>query len=273
MTEKDYYRILEVSRNATEEEIKQAYRRLALRCHPDRNPGDPLAEERFKDISEAYGVLIDREKRRRYDLGQTSTREGYAYRQQDIFRDMFRDQSTHDLFRELSREFEKYGIRFDQDFVNRVLFGGRGFFVGGVFFGGPIFGGWPSSQGFGRSFPFGRTVKDPSLRGSQHGTVKGDFLSRLGRKIETLLLGPSQKTIRGGQQLDITYDLTLPRREAVRGSKVRIAYQRGGKHEKLEVTVPPGTTSGSRLRVRGKGTPDPTGGPPGDLYLHIKIAG
>jgi DnaJ-class molecular chaperone len=273
MTEKDYYRILEVNRKATEEEIKQAYRRLALRCHPDRNPGDPRAEERFKNISEAYGVLSDRERRRRYDLGQTTTRGTYDYRQQDIFRDMFRDRSTHDLFRELSREFEKYGVRFDQEFVNRVFFGGRGFFVGGVFFGGPIFGGSPFSQGLGRSFPFDRTVKRSPLHGSQHGTVKGDFLSRLGRKMETLLRAPSQKPILGGRPLDITYDLTLPRREATGGSKVRIAYEREGKREKLEVTVPPGTTSGSHLRLRGKGMPNPAGGPPGDLYLHIKIAG
>ncbi len=59
---KDYYQILDISRNASDEEIKKAYRRLALKCHPDRNPDDSYAEEKFKEISEAYGVLIDPEK-------------------------------------------------------------------------------------------------------------------------------------------------------------------------------------------------------------------
>ena len=65
---KDYYRILGVSREASPEEIKKAFRQLALQCHPDRNPGNQNAEERFKEVSEAYGVLIDPEKRQRYDL-------------------------------------------------------------------------------------------------------------------------------------------------------------------------------------------------------------
>ena len=64
---KDYYQILSVSRTATAEEIKKAYRKLALKYHPDRNPGDREAEERFKEAAEAYEVLRDPEKRRLYD--------------------------------------------------------------------------------------------------------------------------------------------------------------------------------------------------------------
>jgi curved DNA-binding protein CbpA len=67
MGEKDYYGILGVSRDATEEEIKRAYRRLALKYHPDRCSGDLESEERFKEINEAYAVLGDRDKRREYD--------------------------------------------------------------------------------------------------------------------------------------------------------------------------------------------------------------
>jgi len=65
MAKKDYYEILGVSRDATEEEIKKAYRKLALKYHPDRNPGDKEAEEKFKEVTEAYEVLKDKEKRAR----------------------------------------------------------------------------------------------------------------------------------------------------------------------------------------------------------------
>jgi molecular chaperone DnaJ len=73
---KDYYKLLEVVPSATEEEIRSAYRKLALKYHPDRNPGNKDAEEKFRDITEAYTVLSDSSKRRSYDLGGTPTSIG-----------------------------------------------------------------------------------------------------------------------------------------------------------------------------------------------------
>ena len=67
MEYKDYYKILGVNKNATEKEIKSAFRKLARQCHPDMNPDDPQAEARFKDVNEAYEVLSDKEKRVKYD--------------------------------------------------------------------------------------------------------------------------------------------------------------------------------------------------------------
>src|SRR4030095_4403965 len=67
VSKRDYYEVLGVSRNATEQELKSAYRKLALQYHPDRNPGDHTAEEKFKEINEAYGVLSNSESRSRYD--------------------------------------------------------------------------------------------------------------------------------------------------------------------------------------------------------------
>ena len=273
MAENDYYTILGVPRDATEEKIKHAYRRLALKYHPDRNPGDPHAEERFKEVSEAYGVLADPDKRRRYDVEGTSFRgTGHQYRQEDIFRDMFRNPDANDLFRDLSREFEKHGIRFDQEFINRVFFGGRGFIFGGVFFGGPIFGKTSFFQGPHRYTAFGPGTRNPTIKEGTTPGVRGWILSRLRQKVEALLLGHPPNALAENKTLDIIYDLTLTRRDADSGSKVRIAFKRSKRPEKLEVTIPPGTKSGSRLRLRGKGMRNPRGGPPGDLYLHVRVA-
>src|SRR5437763_10687954 len=67
MSKRDYYEILEISQTATEQEIKSAYRKLAIKFHPDKNPGDAAAEEKFKEAAEAYSVLSDADQRRRYD--------------------------------------------------------------------------------------------------------------------------------------------------------------------------------------------------------------
>jgi DnaJ-class molecular chaperone len=272
MAGKDYYQMLGVRREASEEEIKQAYRKLALRYHPDRNPGNLQSEEQFKTISEAYGVLNDRKKRGQYDSHGATFKQTYQYRQEEIFRDMFRNPSSQDLFRELSKEFERYGVRFDQKFVNRVFFGGRGIFFGGVFFAGPHFGGEPFARGFGRTGAFDRKHGRRPAREAKVERPKDGVLSRFGQKIETLFLGHAPHSTPAKRTLDIDYHLTLTKGEAAGGSKIRIAYNRGQTSEKLEVTIPAGTKSGSRLRLGGKGRSNPEGGSPGDLYLQIKIA-
>jgi len=110
---KDYYRILGLSREAKNSKIKSAYRKLALQHHPDRNFGSKEAEEKFKDIAEAYAVLGDSEKRRAYDnFGYTQFRGRFS--QEDIFRGF----DLKDLFRE-------FGLRFD-DNISRGFFYGRG---------------------------------------------------------------------------------------------------------------------------------------------------
>ncbi len=94
--QKDYYNILEVSREATSEEIKRAYRRLALKFHPDRNTGDPDAEDHFKEITEAYGVLIDPAKRRIYNFDNVS-----KFDQESVFNDIFSNSNYRDVFSDL----------------------------------------------------------------------------------------------------------------------------------------------------------------------------
>ena len=111
---KDYYGILGVNRDATQEEIKKAYRRLALEYHPDRNPKDKEAEEIFKEIGEAYAVLGDQEKRRMYDRFGPS-QFWQRYQPEEIFRSFG--------FKNVFREFN---LRFDEEVSRQFFCGPRG---------------------------------------------------------------------------------------------------------------------------------------------------
>ncbi|MBF8278936.1 MAG: Heat shock protein DnaJ domain protein, partial [candidate division NC10 bacterium] len=128
-TRKDYYAILGVPDAATDEELKKSYRRLALLYHPDKNPGDRKAEERFKEISEAYAVLMDQQKRQQYDSSRQAqgagvgATGGFGYSQEEIFRDLFNNPDLSLIFQEMNREFGRAGIRFDDAFVRKVFFG------------------------------------------------------------------------------------------------------------------------------------------------------
>ena len=119
MAKKDYYEILGVSRDADENTIKRAYRRLAMQYHPDRNPGkEKWANEKFKEINEAFGVLGDPDKRRQYDQFGTVGNIG------DIFGSPF----TRTTFEDLMKDFGGSGLRFD--FLDNIFgdfLGGRGF--------------------------------------------------------------------------------------------------------------------------------------------------
>ena len=106
MLQKDYYQILGLNRNASEDEIKRAYRKLALKYHPDHNPGDPKSEERFKEIGEAHAVLSDPEKRKEYDqFGHSGFKRRYTT--EDIFSDL----NLEELFREFGFGFENRSFR------------------------------------------------------------------------------------------------------------------------------------------------------------------
>lgn len=282
---KEYYEILGLKPEASQEEIRRAYRKLALHYHPDRNRGNAGAEESFKAISEAYGVLGDPEKRRLFDLSRHAgvgaaaepqpDPERYSS-QEEILRDLLYNRDAALLFEELSREFQRMGFTFDDGFVRHVFFsGGRGVVYGGVFFGGP-FGRRRREMGGHR---FGRRREAPWLRGPEAATGRGrerpaGILGRIGRGLRGLASGLGAVArlalgagTRGG---DITQDFPVTREEARSGAKKRFTGRRGEAAEEILVTVPAGVRSGTKLRLRGKGLAGKDGSA-GDLYLRIRI--
>jgi len=191
MAGKDYYQILGVSRSATEREIKQAYRKLARQYHPDVNPGDKSAEERFKQINEAYEVLSDKENRQKYD------KYGDQWQHAEQFEKAQRQQAS-------SRDFSQGG--------RRVYYGEGDF--GSLF--DDLMGG----------FRFDRGQAQPGRRRSQEHPV----------------------------------EVTLE--EAYRGTTRTLSFADG---KRLEVKVPAGVSTGSRVRLAGKGAQG------GDLYLIVSV--
>jgi curved DNA-binding protein len=276
---KDYYRILGVSREAAPEEIKKAYRQLALKFHPDRNPGDLLAEEQFKQISEAYGVLMDPDKRKQYDLlsrtpFEAGRRSDFSYTQEEIFRDIFNNPQASDVFSELGREFARMGFRFDERFFDHLFFGGQGFFF---ILGGPGGFRYSSSGGSQDKARNAAEVFSPILENvlvPRGVTLKGRVASWVFRKgigffLRRLMPDAPQSGPAGDNLLDLTYTIPLSRTEISTATTREFSFQRNGKQEKLLVKIPAGIRDGTLLRLRGRGKNQ--GGKVGDLYLKIRL--
>jgi curved DNA-binding protein len=203
----DYYQILGVQKTADPEEIKKAYRKLALKYHPDRNPNNPTAEEKFKKISEAYAVLSDPEKRKQYD-SFGSDQFSQKFSREDIFRDFDINQILRDLG----------------------------------------FGGAP---GAGRRGNFSFRGNDP-------------FADLFGQGRQDFYNAPQKGS-------DLQYNLNITLEESVFGADKKLALQRDQKVDEVNVKIPPGISTGKKLRLSGKGNPGMQSGPPGDLYLNINV--
>ncbi len=288
---KEYYAILGLREDASPEEIRKAYRRLALHYHPDRNRGDAGAEERFKAISEAYAVLIDPEKRRLYDLSrraEVGARATAGYRagpgpyssQEDILRDLLHNRDAAVILEELTREFQRMGFRFDDSFVRHVFFGGRGFVFGGIFFGGPFRWGRSAqgewSGGFRRRIELWGPWREARRVADTDGKTQSEgLIPRLGRALQGFVSGigrAAQLALgAGGRGGDLTHDLPITPEEAGSGTRKHVRLARGNEIEEVVVSIPSGVRPGTRLRLRGKGLVGKTG-VPGDLYLRIHIA-
>jgi DnaJ-class molecular chaperone len=266
--DRDYYATLELGLDATEDEIRRTYRRLALQWHPDRNPGNPRAEERFKEISEAYAVLIDPAKRGVYD----QTREAGGPRdvgasREDLFRDLFNDPRASAIFEELARELGRMGMRVDRRDFERTLFGGRVMVTGGVFVISPL---TPVRLlwGLGRAALRGARAAERA-EAARALPARGGLLARAieaGRR----LLGHADPATGAGQG-DVTFPLRLTLAEAGGGARKRVTLRRADGDDEVVVTIPAGTRPGTRLRLRGKGRRLASGAR-GDAYLVVEVA-
>jgi DnaJ-class molecular chaperone len=235
----DYYAALGVAPGASDEEIRRTYRRLALQWHPDRNRGDAQAEERFKEISEAYAVLMDPAKRQAWEAARRGGPTGFPHSREDVFRDLFNDPRASTVFEELARELERLGFRVNRQDFERTLFGGRVIVTGGVL-----------------------TVSPWRLLGRLAGTG----LRMLGRRLLGLPAGSPEA------RSDVVFPLRLTAKEANHGGRRRVTLRSSEGDDEVLVTIPAGVRADTRLRLRGKGRALPDGAR-GDAYLIVDIAG
>lgn len=254
MSKRDYYEVLGVAKNAEEGEIKKAYRRIAMKCHPDRNPDDPKAEEKFKEASEAYEILSDAEKRRAYDqLGHAGVNSqfgggggagdfgGFS----DIFSDVFGD-----------------------------IFSGGG--RGGGRRGGPQRG---SDLRYNLEMSLEEAVKGVEKKIRIPTLVTCEPCGGSGAKAGSK---PVNCNTCGGigqvrmQQGFFSVQQTCPNCRG-KGSIISDPCQKCGGQGRVEesktlsVKIPPGVDTGDRVRLSGEGEAGPGGGPQGDLYVQVMV--
>lgn len=261
---KNYYKILAVTPESTEDEIRKSYRKLAMQYHPDRNPDDASAEEKFKEIAEAYGVLTDPVKRREYDRCRaqgtpfTGNHEngGFSYSQEDILKDLFNDPRFQQMFSSLLKDFQRSGFRYSSHFVKRSFFGGKGsIFLSGIFLVGSLAG------------PLLGNAAKKSL------SNRSSLLKSIGSKVTKALGGRQtaqqspQPSTHVSKNLDVTYHTPLTQDELHDGKSIQVLVYGEQGEQTLKVKIPPGSRTGQKLRIKGKGKVGPRGR--GDLYLHL----
>lgn len=286
MAQKDYYDILGTKKDATESQMKKAYRKLALKYHPDKNPDDKGAEEKFKEINEAYAVLSNKEKRKNYDMfGSEKFHQQYS--QEDIFRGF----DIGDLF--------KGGGGGANDIFSQIFGGGR-----------PGFGGFGGRTGHGDMHGRGVPQKGGNVTADLHitfneaalGDTKKVSLKKPDGSVETVtvkipagidtdkkmrLIGKGSPGRAGQPPGDLFFNIKVKKdpvftregsdlivdkeikiTEALLGTKITVPMLEG---EAKTIKVPPGTKSGTKIRLKGFGIKKLRRSEKGDLYIKIDV--
>ena len=249
---RDYYEVLGVSKGADDEEVKRAYRRLAMKYHPYRNPGDREAEERFKEASEAYEVLRDPEKRQIYDRYGHEGLQGTGFTGFRGFDDIF--SSFGDIF----EEFFGFASR-----GGRARARGR---AGADLRYNLSLTLEEAASGKEVEIRLDRHERCPNCRGSgvKPGSAPAVCPMCHGRGQVSRSQGFFTISTTCGQCYGQGQIITDPCEECQGSGRVKV-------ERKVSVRVPPGVDSGSRLRIRGEGEPGEGGGPPGDLYVVVHV--
>jgi len=267
MAKKDFYDVLGVKRDASESDIKKAYRRLARKHHPDVNPGDTASEEKFKEISEAYEVLTDPEKKKNYDRfghagpgpqgfegfggGAGGAPGGGNFRWSsadgtfdfsDLFGDLFGGGGQRGAARKTSAERGS-----DMEYEMEVSFA-------------------ESVLGTQKEIAFTRPAPCPTCGGKGYDASKpgGECPECRGRGRVDMRMGPIA-TQQPCRRCNGTGRLPGPTCTSCGGSGAR------SKSERLRVKIPAGVETGSKVRIAGHGEAGRNGGPAGDLYIRVKV--
>ncbi len=270
---RDPYEVLGVDRKASADEIKQAYRKLAKKLHPDLNPGNKSIEARFKDVQAAYDLLSDPGKRARYDRGEIDASG------QEKPRTWYRTYADSDA---AGRYTSRGEAGFSAEDLFADLFGNLG-------------GGWRGSmRAKGPDVRYGITIDFPeAMLGARKrvtlgdgrtlditvppGTDDGQTLRLKGQGGPGVGGGPAGDALievhvrphpfftRKGQDIHVEVPVTL--QEAVLGGSIRVPTIDG----MVAVKVPKGSNTGATLRLKGKGVPQPRGGGRGDQYVRLKV--
>jgi curved DNA-binding protein len=279
MAQTDYYKSLGLEKGATGDEIKKAYRKLAVKYHPDKNPGDKTAEDKFKEINEAYAVLSDPQKKAQYDqFGSSDFHQRYS--QEDIFRGF----DVSDLFKDM-------GLGGSDDLFSRIFSGGGGF----------------QQQRSGRGFGIRRQKGEDytmelkvSFRDAYTGCEKKVAFAKNGKREELVVKVPAgvengsrlRLQGKGGEGLgggpagdiyltivvgsdaqfsregdDIVTERQISFSEATLGCSLDVPTLEGAKR----IKVPAGIQPGTKIRLKGLGFPHMGSTGKGDLYVKVGV--